>query len=68
MNQYKNYRSQLLNTLRQAYHITLHSRKKQQPGAEQLFEINQQHSQERRQFLSNITKAGIAVSAAGIYP
>lgn len=66
MNQYKNYRSQLLNTLRKTYHVTLHSGKKQQPGAEELVEINQQHSQERRLFLSNIAKAGIAVSAAGI--
>lgn len=65
-NHCKTFRNPLLNTLRKAFHITLQSEKKGQPPADELLEIYDQHSAERRRFISNMVKAGIAVSAAGI--
>lgn len=66
MNQSKSYRSQLLNLLSRAYNITIQTKGKERSHTEQVCEIYQHHSEQRRKFISNMAKAGIAVGAAGI--
>lgn len=66
INQKRVFHTPLLNTLRKAFSIALQSNKPGQPPVDELTEIYAHHSAERRRFISNMTKAGIAVSAAGI--
>ena len=66
MIQNKNYRSRLLNTLRKAYHITDRNQSSKSPSLGQVLENVHIYSEDRRRFLSNLTKAGIAIGAAGV--
>ncbi len=66
MNKIKSYRSQLLNVLSRGYNINIQTPGKEKPSAEQVCEIYRHQSEQRRKFISNMAKAGIAVGAAGI--
>lgn len=65
-NSKKVFRTPLLNTLSKAFHIALQSKKKGQPPADELAEIYNYQSSERRRFIGNMLKAGVALSAGGI--
>ncbi|MEO8765440.1 MAG: FAD-dependent oxidoreductase [Ginsengibacter sp.] len=65
INHDKVYHTPLLNTLRKAFHLILQSQKNGQTSQE-LLDILHYRSSERRRFIGNAVKAGVAVSAAGI--